>query len=258
MDFEDIINDNKSSSTKIAFNIIDWYNSLNNKNINDSLDQIKYNYYGMAIISYVCDYIKINKSTKNLKETINKNLKESIISSDKIIYKNSVVGTLSYSSVVRDALIRNKNNIKSVYILESMPELEGIELARILLQNDIQVTILHDSEIYEMVKNVDYCIIGSDLVSYDGTLIHKTGTYPLALAMNDNKKSVYSLAIEEKIDKNFNINDYNKIRNHEWDIPFYNVNKFFDITRSEFITYYITENGLIKPDELKKIYKNLL
>ena len=253
MDFDDIINDNKSPSTKIAFNIIDWYNSLNNKNINDLLDKIKYNYYGMAIISYVCDYIRINNNAENVKESINKHLKESIVNSTKIINKNSTVGTLSYSSAVRDALIENKNNIKSVYILESMPELEGLSLAKILSQSNINVTILHDSEIYEMAKNVDYCIIGSDLITYNGALIHKTGTYPLALAMKDNNKPIYSFTVKEKIDKNFNINDYNKIKNHEWDIPFNNINRFFDFTDSKFITGYITENGLIKTSEIKNL-----
>jgi len=253
MDFNDIINDEKSSSTKIAFNIIKWYNSLNNKNVNNLLDKIKYNYYGMAIISYICDYIKNNNNTENLIEKINKNIEKSIINSDKIINKNSIIGTLSYSSVVLNSFIRNKNNIKSVYVLESMPELEGISFARILLKNNINVILLHDSEIYEMAKNVDYCIIGSDLVSYNGTLIHKTGTYPLAMAMNDNNKDVYSFTIKEKISKDFKTDDYNKIKNHKWDIEINSINKFFDITDSKFISYYITENGFIKPGKIKNL-----
>ncbi len=258
MNFEELVNDRISSATKISYNIINWYKETN-ENYKKHLPLIKESYYGMAIISYVCDFLEKygegdhDKISFQLKSSIENNIKLSIKNCGQIINDDVVIGTISYSSMVKDAIINNRHKIKSVYVLESGPGYEGKLLASYLDRNKIDTRVFTDLSMYEFAKSVDICIIGSDLITINGDLIHKNGTFPLCLSMNKFKKPVYSLATHEKIDKNFTEDDYYKIKNHS-EINSH-INRFFDFTYGELIAYYITEYGKIKPEAINNIGK---
>ncbi|SMD30580.1 translation initiation factor eIF-2B alpha/beta/delta subunit family protein [Picrophilus oshimae] len=238
--------DNKASGTAVAFKIIDFF-SHNDIDENIIKDLKKY-YFGIGLINYVCDSI-ISGRKKNLKEGIEKHDKMAIEHA-KPLFNDSVIGTISFSSQVLKAFISNREKIKRVYILESMPEREGIDFASLLVKNGIDVVLLHDASIYELSLNVDFCIVGSDTVAYNGGLIHKNGTYPMALSMKYFKKPFYSITISEKINRNFLESSYKNIKNHDWNIDIPYINRFFDYTPPDLIDYYINENGFVKPSDV--------
>ncbi len=102
MNFEELVNDRISSATKISYNIINWYKETN-ENYKKHLPLIKESYYGMAIISYVCDFLEKygegdhDKISFQLKSSIENNIKLSIKNCGQIINDDVVIGTISYS-----------------------------------------------------------------------------------------------------------------------------------------------------------------
>ncbi len=238
--------DDKSSGTLIAFKIIDFFSK--NDVDRDLINDLKNYYFGIGLVSNVCDSI-LSGNIKNLRKNIERHIKMAVENS-RPLFNNSVIGTLSFSSQLLNAFILNKERIKKVYVLESMPGLEGIDFAASLIKNDIDAVIMHDASLYELSLEVDFCIVGSDTVTSSGGLIHKNGTYGMALSMKYLNKPFYSITIGEKINKNFSESSYKNIKNHEWNINIPYINRFFDYTPPDLIDYYITENGFVKPYEL--------
>ncbi|MEM0133069.1 hypothetical protein [Acidiplasma sp.] len=261
MNPEEILDDEISSATVIAGNIIKWFIEYKGNDYDLYLNKFRENYYGMGIIEYTCNYLsgyngKISKIeyAGKLYDLIKKDTDSSVRFSAQIFNRKVSVATISYSSMVRDAIINNMDKIKQVYIMESGPAFEGISLYDNLSSHGIKTIITTDYSYYEIGKSADILLLGSDLVTVNGDLVHKNGTFPLALTMNYFNKPVYSLTTSEKISNNFNEVDFHRIKNHTKIKGF--INRFFDYTYGTLITGYIYEYGFIRPNEImNKLYK---
>jgi methylthioribose-1-phosphate isomerase len=155
---------------------------------------------------------------------------------------------------------------KRIHVLvdETRPRLQGSRLtAWELGQYGIPFEIITDNSAGYFLRSgqVQEVLFGADRIAANGDVANKIGTYMLALAANDNKVPVYSVAPVSTID--FSVADGSLIPIEERDpeevlgIQFHGErvspegakarNPAFDITPNRLITAIITENGIVKP-----------
>jgi len=89
--------------------------------------------------------------------------------------------THSHSSLVREVLLQKRVD---VLLTESRPKREGTELYRILRKTGIKATLIIDGAAPYFVRECDRVLLGADGIG-DFGLVHKIGTYPIALAAKE-------------------------------------------------------------------------
>ncbi|MDD5529341.1 MAG: S-methyl-5-thioribose-1-phosphate isomerase [bacterium] len=155
-----------------------------------------------------------------------------------------------------------KDKISNVFVPETRPVLQGARLtAWELTRNNIPATLICDSARgYVLSKGmVDLCIVGADRITRNGDTANKIGTYALAVLAKTNNVPFYvaapygtidtSIASGNEIDIELRgEEEIKKIRGVEIapkEIKAFN--PAFDVTPAEYITAFITENGIQKP-----------
>ncbi|MDI6840174.1 MAG: S-methyl-5-thioribose-1-phosphate isomerase [bacterium] len=149
-----------------------------------------------------------------------------------------------------------------VFVTETRPVLQGARLtAWELLQAEIEVTLICDSAKGALFKNkkVDICIVGADRIAKNGDVANKIGTYTLAVIAKMHNVPFYVAAPISSFDNTIlsgaqipieerSPDEVRKIGNFEIAPRGVEVfNPAFDVTPHEYITGYITENGIQKP-----------
>ena len=164
--------------------------------------------------------------------------------------EGTTVVTLSLSSNVQDTLIRAAPKVRRVFVGETRPMNEGQELARLLAEARVPVTLMTDAALGQALEKADLCLVGADGVLQDGSLVNKTGTYLLALAAQVCQVPVYSIC--------------ETLKYHVGAIPFEAEHKapgevcepipgveiancYFEIVPPKLIKGYITELGVLNP-----------
>ncbi|MGB9986765.1 NUDIX domain-containing protein [Salarchaeum japonicum] len=109
---------------------------------------------------------------------------------------NETVVTLSRSGTVQRAL--ETGDPDRVIVAESRPEREGTTVAEALAPA-VDVTLTTDAAAPGLIADADRVIVGADAVQPDGSLVNKTGTYPLALAAARAGVTVDAVCARDKI-----------------------------------------------------------
>ncbi|MHA1608174.1 MAG: S-methyl-5-thioribose-1-phosphate isomerase [Candidatus Freyarchaeota archaeon] len=184
------------------------------------------------------------------------------------------LGTVDYGtalSIVRFAHAQGKNVY--VYVTETRPWLQGRLTSWELDQEGIPYCLIADSAAgyYIFKKEVNAVLVGADRILPDGTVINKIGTYMLAVAAYENDVPFIVAAptttfdaaitcpkIEERAPREVtHVKGYDDrakrhvhVRIHP-DVPA--KNPAFDVTPAKYVTAIVTEKGILKPNELKRI-----
>ncbi len=164
-----------------------------------------------------------------------------------------------------------------VFVDETRPRCQGSRLtAWELLQENIPHAIIADNAAgyYMQKKEIDICIVGADRITADGSVANKIGTYEKAVLAEENGIPFYVAAPLSTIDINLEFGNNIKIeeRNEEeitnmWGFSEDNLRKIriapmgsnarnpaFDVTPAKYVTGIITERGIIKPFDVKKLF----
>jgi len=154
-----------------------------------------------------------------------------------------------------------------VYVDETRPRLQGAALTSWeLMEEEIDHAIIADNAAgYYLKKDVDLVIIGADRIASNGDTANKIGSYEKAVVAKENGIPFYVAAPVSTFD--FSIKD-------EKDIPIElrdedevlklgrrliapkgakALNPAFDVTPARYITGFITEIGVLKPNEIGKL-----
>ncbi len=104
--------------------------------------------------------------------------------------------TISRSSSVYHALVGlpPDRRPERVLALVSHPGGEGRGLARALLRQGVPTRVVPDPEGVAALRTVDLLLIGADTIDPDGSVVHKVGTRPLALAARRRRVRVIVVA----------------------------------------------------------------
>lgn len=178
---------------------------------------------------------------------------ELITDSDRII-------SHSYSSTVIEMLkvAHAKHNNIEVVATRSGPGHTGVRIAQELGHHGVPVTFIDDAAVGLYISTVNKVMVGADRICADGNLINGIGTYQLSLTAKRAGIPFYVLCETLKFDP--------RLRSEEVDLeekeaseviepgrlpPRVSVkNPYFDITPLELITGIVTENGVLKPEEV--------
>ncbi len=108
--------------------------------------------------------------------------------------------THSYSGTVREVLLAAKRGrkLKRVICTESRPVCEGVELARLLGEAHIPVTLVVDAASFLYLPHVDLVLVGADTVTTQG-VVNKIGTALLALGARHVGVPCYTVCGSEKL-----------------------------------------------------------
>ena len=156
--------------------------------------------------------------------------------------------THSYSStVLRSLELGFKGGRRlHVYATESYPGLEGKQFAKELIALGVPVTLIADSAVSAVMRNVKLVLVGADSVLRDGSLVHKTGTMDIGVSAKKYGVPLYSTCESVK----FSVRDF-------LGEPLQLQSALFDVTPPDLISGYITELGRLAPGQVKARLKDL-
>lgn len=153
-----------------------------------------------------------------------------------------------------------------VYDSETRPRFQGRIMAKKLVKNGINVTMMTDSAApFVISKNdpdgidIDIVIVGADVLSEDGAILNKIGSYSLALAAKNAGVPFYAATSLLKLRRDFN--SYREIKIEKRDPTelwskslkgIKTINYAFDTVPPKYISGLITEFGILKPKDVEK------
>ncbi len=160
-----------------------------------------------------------------------------------------------------------------VFVDETRPRLQGAKLtAWELAQDGIDHTVIADNAAGLLMarQEVDLVIVGADRIAGNGDVANKIGTYEKAVLAKENGIPFYVAAPVSTFD--FSIRDGTEIPIEERDEQEVKKvgseliapqgsrarNPAFDVTPARYITGFITEVGILRPEELSSLKKEVL
>jgi translation initiation factor eIF-2B subunit delta len=161
---------------------------------------------------------------------------------------NSVL-TLSYSSTVESILRYGLPSDCRVVIAESRPLMEGRRLFKNLQHIFADLRMITDAQMGLAIPDTDLVLVGADTILVDLAVVNKTGTYLSALVSHTHSRDFFVAADTYKINANMDSRNClleSKSGRELW--PQHEKqcdNVYFDITPLEFISGFVTEEGIL-------------
>ena len=154
-----------------------------------------------------------------------------------------------------------------VYASETRPRLQGMQLtAWELNQEGIDHAIIPDGASGHFIrKGVDIIIVGADRIAANGDFANKIGTFEKAVLAKEFGVPFYVAAPISTFDFNTKTGEDIVIENRsEEEVTMirdiriapegsHALNPAFDMTPARYVTGFITEKGILRPDEISKV-----
>ena len=154
-----------------------------------------------------------------------------------------------------------------VYASETRPRLQGMQLtAWELNQEGIDHAIIPDGASGHFIrKGVDMIIVGADRIAANGDFANKIGTFEKAVLATEFGVPFYVAAPISTFDFNTKTGEDIVIENRsEEEVTMirdiriapegsHALNPAFDMTPARYVTGFITEKGILRPDEISKV-----
>lgn len=154
----------------------------------------------------------------------------------------------------------------SVISTESRPRNEGAYFASLLAGKGLSVTLITDAAVAHYMPQTTKVLVGADALYADGTIVNKMGTLNLAIIAREFRKPVYVLALTNKLylpslfGKRLEME--RRPSDEVWDARLHDPvvgshliveNIFFEEVPPEYISYIVTEKGVIKPYQILNV-----
>ncbi|WP_094227448.1 ribose 1,5-bisphosphate isomerase [Methanolobus psychrotolerans] len=170
-------------------------------------------------------------------------------------------------SIIKTAFDQGKDI--SVIATESRPRRQGLITIKELNDYGIPTTMIVDSAVRLIMKEVDLVVVGADSISVNGALINKIGTSQLAMAAHEARRNVIVAAETYKFSPRTLLGEMVEIEDRSIDevidaqilreLPNVKVrNPAFDVTPAEYIDLIITEVGAFPPTMAFTVIKDYL
>ena len=175
------------------------------------------------------------------------------------------LATVDYGTALSPMRVAKRRGKKIfVYVDETRPRLQGSLTSWELKNEEIEHVVIPDNAAgYFMEKGeVDMVLVGADRIAMNGDFANKIGTYEKAVLAKENGIPFYVAAPLSTFDRNLGRGEdivieergeyeIKRIRDMEIFPEWVKVkNPAFDVTPARYVTAFITEKGIIKPDEI--------
>ncbi|MGC9165502.1 MAG: ribose 1,5-bisphosphate isomerase [Thermoprotei archaeon] len=229
----------------------------------DKLKNMKTYSFNEAVEHITQDIIKLS-------EKINEAVQSITLIASRHIEDGDVILTHSLSTTVLKTLFVAHDAGKniSVIVTESRPDFEGRITASQLASKGIPVTLIVDSAVRYVMKDVDKVIIGAEAVAANGAIVNKIGTSVVAMVAYEARVRVHVLAGTYKFSPETMIGIPIKIEERDPTVilpdevrktyGLFNVKvraPIYDLTPPEYIDMIITERGVFPPQAAILILK---
>jgi translation initiation factor 2B subunit (eIF-2B alpha/beta/delta family) len=172
--------------------------------------------------------------------------------------------TFSRSGTASEALLRARPR-PEVVVAESRPGGEGASLADELSAAGITVTLIADAGIADALEGlaIEIVLVGADSVLPSGSVVNKIGTRLAAIAarsLTPHPVPVYAAAATDKIstreDLALEMADAGDLYRGSAKVRIRN--PLFEVTPGDWIRGIVTERGVVTPQEIAPIARELL
>lgn len=213
----------------------------------------------------------VEASASNFVEKINK--AKSIIGEigSKRIKNGKVILTHGFSTTVYAILKRVAEERKRihVFVTEARPGLEGRQMAKMVGELGLPVTLITDSAVRLFLNEIDNVLTGAEAVAVNGAVISKVGTAVIAALAHEVRVRVlaaagtYKLSPETVVGELVEIEEGDQTQVIDLDLltKMKNVevrNPLYDVTSPEYIDAIITERGIIPPQAAYLILRQMM
>jgi translation initiation factor 2B subunit (eIF-2B alpha/beta/delta family)/ADP-ribose pyrophosphatase YjhB (NUDIX family) len=171
--------------------------------------------------------------------------------------------TFSRSGTVTEALLRARPR-PEVVVAESRPGGEGVSVAEELSTAGMKVTLIADAGIAEALEGlaIQMVLVGADSVLPSGSVINKIGTRLTAIAahaVSSHPVPFYAAASTDKISKREDLAletaDSGELYRGGANVQIRN--PLFEVTPSDWIRGIVAERGVLTPQEVEPIAREL-
>ena len=177
----------------------------------------------------------------------------------KVLEAPASVITLSRSTNVFECLgaANQKGLLREVFVLETRPLREGVELARDLHDAGVNVSVFTDGAAGAFIAGVTLGLTGADTVFVDGGVVNRAGTHGLAALCRTAGKPFYVACETLKIDTTRASKDWRPPPEQDptevsTELPARN--PYFDLTPGALVTGFVTERGVYKPELIRQAF----
>jgi len=164
----------------------------------------------------------------------------------------------SYSSTAA-AAIEGCGKLK-IYVTESRPGYEGRRLAERLASRGHDVTLVVDAAAAYVLDRslVDAVVFGCDAILDDCSIANKIGSKMIALAAADAGIPVEVVADSWKAAiHGFSLEEHPSEEVYVGDFRVQALNPYFEVVPSRMISVFVTEWGVVKPQELARMLREM-
>jgi len=239
----------------------------------NSLRQFLHHYIVIARQKGVSQALSnVGRIARDIKDSINREINSIALVASKRIVNGDVILTHSYSKTLVEVFRRARNDgIKfSVYVTESRPIGEGLITASTLAKLGIKTTLVIDSAVRYVMKRITKVFIGADAIATNGAVVNKIGTSMVALAAKEARVRVYVAASTRKFSfetifgelvKDIILSNADILTSKEQLKGLNNKVRteapLYDVTPPEYIDAIITEVGLLAPQAIPILIKDM-
>jgi len=175
------------------------------------------------------------------------------------------LATVDYGTALSPMRVAKRRGKKIfVYVDETRPRLQGSLTSWELKNEEIEHVVIPDNAAGYFIEKgeVDMILVGADRIAMNGDFANKIGTYEKAVLAKENDIPFYVAAPLSTFDRNLGRgedivieergeDEIKRIRDTEIFPEWVKVkNPAFDVTPARYVTAFITEKGIIKPDEI--------
>ena len=169
-----------------------------------------------------------------------------------ILGERRVIATCSYSSTLMSAF--RCLSPSKIMVGDGAPLNDGVRTAEALCKRDINVTLAPDGAIPSLAEQADVVVLGADQILLSGAVINRAGSFPLALAASHYGIPVYILCHSIKVSgiadddatiERLSADGFRYPAGIDVDVP------LFDVTPASLISGVISENGLLKRNDIE-------
>lgn len=259
------------NSAKGAREFSDWLSKIGRQWIKLYPNSVSVRKQVTAVVYYVKRIVKSDSDLKDIKNKTLHRIDELIGQSAdahqkiseagaKIILNQNKVLTLSYSTVVKNILIKAHRGKRkfTVYCCESRPLYEGRKFAEELASEGIQSVLIADAAAMKTLREINLVITGADRISEEN-YVNKIGTLAVAAGAAAVKIPFYVAAETYKIlkDTEFAVRFYPEDPAEIYDGKVKQLNAenyYFESIPLEYVSKIICEDGIFDTQEFKKWY----
>jgi len=211
---------------------------------------------------------KVDELCDEFLEQIKEAKKQIVENSDEVFDDVYEVFTHCHSSTAVNTISKRAKKVSDLRVTctETRPLYQGRETAKELVEKGINTTFIVDSAAESFIidncdqdtctRPIDIVFLGSDEITMRGDAVNKIGSWGIALASYFVSKPVYVVTsiLKTEIETAYRPVKIEYRDNSEiWkDAPkgLKMINPSFEIINREFITGYITEVGVVKPEDI--------